>query len=76
MNCPYCSKEMQAGYLHNGNQPNQWIPEGKKPSVKAFSVADGSIELKNKFSLFKTGGYNAIAYYCNKCHIVLAPTEQ
>ena len=75
MYCPICNKEMLSGYLYNGNQPLQWIPEDKKPSKFAFSTTDNGVKLNNKFSLFKTGGYNAEAYYCDKCHIIIAPTE-
>ena len=56
MYCPICNKEMLSGYLYNGNQPLQWIPEDKKPSKFAFSTTDDGVKLNNKFSLFKTGG--------------------
>ena len=71
MKCPYCNKEMSVGYIHNGNQPVQWIPGNKKPSAFRFSVTDGGVKLNNKLSL---GGYNAEAFYCDACHIVIAKT--
>ena len=67
---------MASGYIFNYKQPVQWIPNGKKPSMFAFSLSDDGVELKNKFSMFKTGGYKAEAYYCSNCHIVVAPTER
>ena len=73
MECPYCNKEMSVGYIHNGNQPVQWIPNGKKPSTFRFSAADGGVKLSNKLSL---NGYNAEAFYCDACHIVVAKTER
>ena len=73
MKCPYCNKEMLVGYIHNGNQPVQWIPNGKKPSIFRFSAADGGVKLSNKLSL---NGYNAEAFYCDACHIVVAKTER
>ena len=39
MKCPYCGMEMQAGYIPNGSQPVQWIPDGEKPSLFSFSIA-------------------------------------
>ncbi|MBQ9992992.1 MAG: MarR family transcriptional regulator [Firmicutes bacterium] len=75
MNCPYCSKEMARGYIHNSKQPVQWMPNGTKPSMFAFSPADNGIIISNKFSLFKMGGYIAEAYYCDACHIVIAKIE-
>ena len=52
MKCPYCEKEMQAGYIHNGNHSVQWIPNGKKPSAFSFSTTAG-VSLINKFEPFK-----------------------
>ena len=59
MKCPYCNKQMEYGYLYNCNQPLEWIPDGKKPSKIAYTTTDDGVKLNNKFSLFKTGGYNA-----------------
>ena len=73
MKCPYCNKEMSVGYIHNGDQPVQWIPNGKKPSIFRFSAADGGVKLSNNFSL---NGYKAEAFYCDACHIVVAKTER
>lgn len=72
MKCPYCNKEMSVGYIRNGSQPVQWLPDVKKASAFRFSVADGGKSLSNKLSL---GGYNAEAFYCDACHVVIAKTE-
>ena len=72
MKCPYCSKEMSVGYIHNGNQPVQWIPNDKKPSTFRFSATDSGVKLSNKLSL---GGYKAEAFCCDACHVVIAKTE-
>ncbi len=76
MKCPYCQKEMQWGYIPNWSQPVQWIPDGEKPSLFSFSVAQKGIALINQFKPFKVYGYKAKAYYCSKCKIVLAPTKE
>ena len=73
MKCPYCSGEMLVGYIHNGNQPVQWIPNGKKPSIFRFSATDDGIKLDNKFSM---SGYRSEAYYCDACHVVIAKAER
>ena len=73
MKCPYCNKEMSVGYIHNGSQPVQWTPNGKKPSAFRFSATDGGIKLNNKLSF---SGYNAEAFYCDACHIVIAKAER
>ncbi|MBE6995908.1 MAG: MarR family transcriptional regulator [Ruminococcaceae bacterium] len=75
MKCPYCSRDLALGYLYNGTQPVQWLPDGKKPSYLNFSVSENAVELQNSFSFFKVGGYAAEAYYCDTCHIVLAKTK-
>lgn len=67
---------MRPGYIPNGCQPVQWIPDGEKPSVFSFSVADTGIPLKNCFKPLKVNGYRAEAHYCPKCGIVLAPTSE
>lgn len=76
MKCPYCSKEMKCGYLYNDNQPLQWIPEGRRPSLFNYSVADYAVELYNKYSLFKTGGYSAETYYCDACNVIISKTKE
>ena len=72
MKCPYCSKEMECGNIYNGNQPVQWLPKGKKPSMFAFSATEDGVKLNNKFSM--RGNY-AEAYYCKSCHIVISMTD-
>ena len=75
MKCPYCGKEIQAGYIPNGGQPVQWIPDGKKPSIFSFSVAEEGISLVNQYKPVKTNGYKADAHYCSNCKVVIAPTK-
>lgn len=74
--CPYCGKEMACGYLHNPNQPLQWIPKGDRPSGFAYTTAEKAVKLNNTFSLFKIGGYSAEAFYCDTCRIAIAKTEE
>ena len=73
MNCPYCKNEMTPGYIPNGGQPVQWLPEGRRPSPFSFTVAEAGVPLRNTFSPWKANGYKAAAYYCKGCGIVLAP---
>lgn len=51
---------MSIGYIHNGNQPIQWLPSGKKSSVFRFSSTEDGVKLNSKLSL---NGYCADAYY-------------
>lgn len=75
MKCPYCGNEMSEGYIYNGSQPLQWLPNDVMPSRIKWTTKDDGVNLKNTFKLFKESGYKAEAFYCNKCHIVIAPTE-
>ena len=76
MKCPYCGSDMPAGYLHNGRQPLQWIPQDKNPSPMAYDTTPDGRTLNNQFTWFKKGGgYNAKAWLCDRCGIVIAPTE-
>lgn len=64
MKCPYCQKEMRLGYIYNGKQPVHWIPNGGRPSVFAFSIAEQGVgvpllPMVNKFQLLT--GYKAAA---------------
>ena len=76
MNCPCCNREMKSGYIHNGNQPVQWIPDGSKPSAFSFGTTDEGVTLNNQFQPFKVNGYRAEAYYCESCKIVVAPVKK
>lgn len=75
MKCPYCDKEMLSGYIPNGDQPVQWLPDGEKPSLFAFKTAEKGVALRNRFALLQANGYAAAAFCCEKCKIVIAPTE-
>lgn len=67
---------MQPGYIPNWSQPVQWIPSGERPSLISFSLAKKAIPLINRFKPLKTYGYNAKAYYCSDCKLVIAPTKK
>lgn len=75
MKCPCCKNWMLSGYIPNGGQPVQWIPDGQKPAFFSFTTTERGITLVNKFSPFRTGGYRAKAYYCADCKLVIAPTK-
>ncbi len=74
MNCPCCSQEMARGYLRNANQPLQWIPDGKRPSMWKLSTVDHGVTLNGEYTFGK--GYTAETYYCSNCRIVIAKTEK
>lgn len=76
MKCPYCQEEMKWGYIPNWMQPVQWIPDGERPSLLSFSIAQRGIALINQFKPLKAYGYRAEAHYCPKCKIVIAPTKE
>ena len=66
---------MSLGYLYNGQQPIQWLPNGVMPARVKFTRRAEGVDLKNKFSHFKESGYTAEAFHCDVCHIVIAQTE-
>ena len=73
MKCPYCQQEMRSGFLHNGTQPVQWIPEGGKPSNWKWRAAKGGIQLSKGNGFWN--GYTAEAHYCPSCGIVITKTK-
>ena len=72
MKCPKCEREMKKGYLHNGTQPIQWIPENRKPSIWRGGVAEGAAVCGEE-NFWK--GYRAEAHYCSACKVVILPTK-
>ena len=72
MNCPVCKREMRKGYLRCADQPVQWIPEDKKPSIFKTGVADDAVVFGG--SSFWTG-YRADAYYCTVCRFAILPEK-
>ena len=38
MKCPYCQEEMQLGYIPNGGQPVQWIPNGEPLKANGYKA--------------------------------------
>lgn len=75
MKCPYCQKEMRPGYIPNGRQPVQWIPDGERPSAFSFSVAEQGVPLVNQFKPIRGNGYKAEAHYCPRCKVIVAPAK-
>lgn len=75
MKCPYCQKEMQLGYIPNGGQLVQWIPNGERASFLSFSIAEQGVPLINQFKPLKANGYKAEAHYCSNCKVIIAPTK-
>lgn len=64
-----------AGYIPNGGQPVQWIPNGERPSALSFSIAEQGVPLINQFKPLKANGYKAEAHYCSNCKVIIAPTK-
>ena len=61
MNCPYCGKEMEFGYLHSGREPVIWSPK----EFKLFAVSGKKDEL-----LVRYGDISSEAYICKNCRIL------
>ncbi len=75
MKCPICHLDMTKGYLHNGRQPLEWVPDGKKAGTFTGRFSRDGVPLQNgKFSVWT--GYKAEAFYCANCKIVLAREGQ
>lgn len=43
MKCPICGKEMSEGYLYNGSQPLQWLPNGVMPARISWTTTDEDV---------------------------------
>ncbi len=72
MKCPKCDRVMGSGYVFNGIQPIQWIPENRKPSGWRGGVAEDAVALPGG-SFWN--GYRAEAFYCYSCKMVILPVQ-
>ena len=68
MKCPYCSAEMQSGFIPTDTTPAQWIPDGKKQSLLKTKYSKDCKKLVYEDSFL---GIHAKATYCEHCGIVL-----
>lgn len=75
MKCTKCGNEMKKGYLHS-DALLQWIPEGERPPILAFSKAKNGALLNNFEEGVLCTAYKAEAYYCHNCGIVVAPVDK
>lgn len=64
---------MSCGYIYNGRNPIQWIPDGIPPKNFAFKKARKGITLYHKQASI-LNGYSAEAFYCDACRVVIAKT--
>ena len=71
MNCPYCSKEMEKGYI-NGRDHVRWIPEGVYPG-DAWMYEEESVVLA-KIGLVSSA--KAESWYCPDCRMVITPVVE
>ena len=64
MNCPYCNKEMEKGFINQSQvfYPIRWRPAPKEEPI-LFHSNKGSIKLT---SVTKSG--QVIVHYCATCH--------
>lgn len=72
MECPYCNEEMKKGTLPNETHP-YWLPEGKKAPFFRLVVPKAGVRLVVEDSAV---WQKATAFYCPKCKIVIARTEE
>ena len=72
MECPYCKKEMEKGFILGGNHI-RWYPEGAD-TMMMFPEEEGAVRLN------ATGGVvtapKAESYYCSNCHMVITPVPE
>ena len=70
MECPYCKKEMEKGYILSGSQIH-WYPEGME--IGFYPEEEGAVRLG-------TGGWvtsaTAESWYCAACRTVITPVPE
>ena len=69
MECPYCKKEMQKGFI-NGRDSIRWYPEGVEP----WAVADDSTVCLAKVGIISAA--HSESWYCEDCRMVITPVPE
>ena len=72
MNCPYCSKEMEKGFIFNGRASVRWYPEGV--DMGEFWPEKEETVMLAKLSW--VSGAEAESWYCLDCRVVITPVPE
>lgn len=72
MKCPYCGKEMEKGFIHDGNHI-RWYPEGMDV-FGFYPEEDGAVRLNATGGLMTAA--KAESWYCADCRMVITPVPE
>ena len=72
MICPYCSKEMEKGFIRNARDSVRWYPEETDTSG-FWPENEGSVMLAK---LSWVTGAEAESWYCPDCRMVITPVPE
>ena len=72
MKCPYCSKEMEKGFIRNARDSVRWYPEETDTSG-FWPEHEGSVLLAK---LSWVTGAEAESWYCPDCRMVITPVPE
>lgn len=72
MECPYCKKEMQKGFILGGNHI-RWYPEGAD-TMMTLPEEEGAVRLNAIGGLVTSA--RAESYYCADCRMVITPIPE
>ncbi len=69
MDCPYCKNELAFGYLRTGDLAIHWTSSEDKDLF--LGIGRKEVKLYNS----RPNSYSTEAHYCEKCKIIISPTE-
>ncbi|MBE6918928.1 MAG: hypothetical protein E7469_04535 [Ruminococcaceae bacterium] len=72
MECPYCKKEMEKGFIFGGNHI-RWYPEGAD-TMLMFPEEEGAVRLNGTGGLVTSA--KAESGYCADCRVVITPIPE
>ena len=72
MKCPYCSKEMEKGFIRNARDSVRWYPEETDTSG-FWPENEGSVMLAK---LSWVTGAETESWYCPDCRMVITPVPE
>ena len=73
MECPYCKKEMSAGYIPVCKMALMWIPDNEDVPPTVLHKTHVGVNL-TKVPFWRM--QKAKSFYCRDCKIVITPVDE
>lgn len=72
MECPYCRRKLESGYVKSTGYDLYWISEGHEENMARRNIMEHGFYIADKGFI---NGTQTRAYYCTKCKLVVMRVE-